>query len=299
MITFGRIGNVDEETDRKDFFQNLEFFMDCLTGFIYKYDTFTEIEIIEKIKKKIKGFDPKQKPSFFGDRIPYCINFFLQYMGMSYYTLTLKEKEEILVMDFTYENWKEKSIKIINNYIERSKNVCPDEIDFCFDDICFVFYVQINHGCEFTLNNFLTFIRDYFILDKSKSLFEEYRNAKIYEDNKYIVKYSSDPRIHVTTYEFEGDIILVGIDYNTELFGILSTVRKNLAEELNVPPFIILADSVLIEMCIVYPTTLSELYEISGVSKYKADNYGKYFLHEIQKFVEVFDYLIEYKAIAF
>ena len=182
MITFGRIGNVDEETDRKDFFQNLEFFMNCLTGFIYKYDTFTEIEIIEKIKKKIKGFDPKQKPSFFGDRIPYCINFFLRYMGMSYYTLTLKEKEEILVMDFTYENWKEKSIKIINNYIERSKNVCPDEIDFCFDDICFVFYVQINHGCEFTLNNFLTFIRDYFILDKSKSLFEQYRNAKIYED---------------------------------------------------------------------------------------------------------------------
>ena len=133
-------------------------------------------------KKKIKGFDPKQKPSFFGDRIPYCINIFLRDMGMSYYTLTLKEKEEILAMDFTYENWKEKSIKIINNYIERSKNVCPDEIDFCFDDICFVFYVQIEHGCEFTLNNFLTFIRDYFILDKSKSLFEQYRNAKIYED---------------------------------------------------------------------------------------------------------------------
>ena len=85
-------------------------------------------------------------------------------------------------MDFTYENWKEKSIKIINNYIERSKNVCPDSVDFCFNDICFVFYVQINHGCEFSLNNFLTFIRDYFILDKSKSLFEEYRNAKIYED---------------------------------------------------------------------------------------------------------------------
>ena len=184
MITFGRIGNVDEETDRKDFFQNLEFFMDCLTGFIYKYETFTEIEIIEKIKKKIKGFDPKQKPSFFGDRIPCCINIFLQDMGMSYYTLTLKEKEEILAMDFTYENWKEKSIKIINNYIERSKNVCPDSVDFCFDDICFVFYVQIEHGCEFSLNNFLTFIRDYFILDKSKSLFEQYRNAKIYEDIK-------------------------------------------------------------------------------------------------------------------
>ena len=182
MITFGRIGNVDEETDRKYFFQKLEFFMNLLTGLAYEFQTFTEIEIIKKIKKITKDFDPKQKPSFFGDRIPYCINIFLRDMGMSYYTLTLKEKEEILAMDFTYENWKEKSIKIINNYIERSKNVCPDSVDFCFNDICFVFYVQINHGCEFSLNNFLTFIRDYFILDKSKSLFEEYRNAKIYED---------------------------------------------------------------------------------------------------------------------
>ena len=182
MITFGRIGNVDEETDRKYFFQKLEFFMNLLTGLAYEFQTFTEIEIIKKIKKITKDFDPKQKPSFFGSPIPDCINSFLRGMGMSYYTLTLKEKKEILVMDFTYENWKEKSIKIINNYIERSKNVCPDSVDFCFDDICFVFYVQINHGCEFSLNNFLTFIRDYFILDKSKSLFEEYRNAKIYED---------------------------------------------------------------------------------------------------------------------
>ena len=78
----------------------------------------------------------------------------------------------------------------------------------------------------------------------------------------------------------------VGIAYNTELFGILSSIRKKLAEELNVPPFIVFADSTLIEMCLIYPTTLDELYKVSGVGKYKADNYGKYFLHEIQKFVE-------------
>lgn len=77
-----------------------------------------------------------------------------------------------------------------------------------------------------------------------------------------------------------------GVSYNTELFGILSSVRKKIAEELNVPPFVVFSDSTLIEMCIVYPTTLDELYQVSGVGKYKADNYGKYFLHEIQKFVE-------------
>lgn len=76
------------------------------------------------------------------------------------------------------------------------------------------------------------------------------------------------------------------INYDIELFGTLSSIRKNLAEELNVPPFIIFSDSTLIEMCLLYPTSLNELYQISGVGKYKADNYGKYFLHEIQKYVE-------------
>ena len=76
------------------------------------------------------------------------------------------------------------------------------------------------------------------------------------------------------------------ITYNTELFGILSAIRKKLAEELNVPPFIVFNDATLIEMCIIYPTTLDELYQISGVGKYKADNYGKYFLQEIKQFTD-------------
>lgn len=76
------------------------------------------------------------------------------------------------------------------------------------------------------------------------------------------------------------------INYDIELFGKLSAIRKNLAEQLNVPPFIIFADSTLIEMCLLYPTSLEELYHVSGVGKYKADNYGKYFLYEIQNYVE-------------
>ena len=77
-----------------------------------------------------------------------------------------------------------------------------------------------------------------------------------------------------------------GIKYNTDLFSILSTLRKKLAEELNVPPFVVFSDSTLIEMCLIYPTTLDELYQISGVGKYKADNFGKHFIHEIKNFVD-------------
>lgn len=76
------------------------------------------------------------------------------------------------------------------------------------------------------------------------------------------------------------------IPYNTELFAILSSIRKKLAEDLNVPPFVVFADSTLIEMCIILPTTLEELNNISGVGTYKANNYGKYFIYEIQKFID-------------
>lgn len=78
----------------------------------------------------------------------------------------------------------------------------------------------------------------------------------------------------------------IDIEYNHELFAILSGVRRKLAEELNVPPFIVFADTSLIQMCIIYPTSLEELDLISGVGTYKAENYGKYFINEIQKFVK-------------
>ena len=76
------------------------------------------------------------------------------------------------------------------------------------------------------------------------------------------------------------------VNYNLDLFNILSNVRRNLALELNVPPFVVFSDSTLIQMCMLYPTTLDELYNVSGVGKYKAENYGKFFLHEIQIFME-------------
>lgn len=76
------------------------------------------------------------------------------------------------------------------------------------------------------------------------------------------------------------------VTYNHNLFDKLSVLRKNIATQLNVPPFIIFSDSTLIEMCILYPTSIYELCNISGIGKYKAENYGNYFIEEIQKFVQ-------------
>ena len=73
----------------------------------------------------------------------YCksLSLFLNEMGLSYFNLTPKEKEEVLDMDFTYENWKTKSFELIQSFLKRSKNACPQMVWFCFEDIYFVFHI--------------------------------------------------------------------------------------------------------------------------------------------------------------
>ena len=53
--------------------------------------------------------------------------------------------------------------------------------------------------------------------------------------------------------------------YDTALFEILRSVRKRIAEEEQVPPFVVFSDKTLHEMCRYYPAMPSEMRRISGV----------------------------------
>ena len=70
------------------------------------------------------------------------------------------------------------------------------------------------------------------------------------------------------------------------LFEMLMNVRKKVAKEKNLPPFVIFLESSLEDMATQYPTTLEELERIQGVSKGKALRYGKKFIEVIAKYVE-------------
>jgi ATP-dependent DNA helicase RecQ len=70
------------------------------------------------------------------------------------------------------------------------------------------------------------------------------------------------------------------------LFEILKSLRKNIAKEKNLPPFVIFLENSLEDMATNYPTTLEELEKISGVSKGKALRYGRKFVDLIAKYVE-------------
>ncbi|MBX2905826.1 MAG: DNA helicase RecQ [Taibaiella sp.] len=70
------------------------------------------------------------------------------------------------------------------------------------------------------------------------------------------------------------------------LFDMLKDLRKQVAREKNLPPFVIFLENSLEDMATNYPTTMDELERIQGVSKGKAIRYGKKFVDLIAKYVE-------------
>ena len=70
------------------------------------------------------------------------------------------------------------------------------------------------------------------------------------------------------------------------LFNMLKDLRKEVAKEHGVPPYIIFQDISLEDMSIHYPITYQELEQMTGVGKGKAEKYGKKFIEIIKKYVE-------------
>jgi ATP-dependent DNA helicase RecQ len=75
-------------------------------------------------------------------------------------------------------------------------------------------------------------------------------------------------------------------EYDRSLFERLRASRKRIAEEQEVPPYIIFSDRTLHEMCRHFPSTLPEMRKISGVGDAKLERYGREFVREIQRYLD-------------
>ena len=75
-------------------------------------------------------------------------------------------------------------------------------------------------------------------------------------------------------------------DYDIDLFEELRALRKTLARENGVPPFVVFSDRTLHEMARKMPTTLSQLGDVSGVGKQKLHAYGFGFIDLIGRYVD-------------
>lgn len=73
---------------------------------------------------------------------------------------------------------------------------------------------------------------------------------------------------------------------DAELLQMLKDLRKKIAKQKGLPPFVIFQDPSLEEMCTHYPITTEELKQISGVGAGKAMKFGAPFIDLINKYVE-------------
>lgn len=70
------------------------------------------------------------------------------------------------------------------------------------------------------------------------------------------------------------------------LMAMLKELRKKVAKQLGVPPFVVFQDPSLEDMALKYPITIDELTNIHGVGEGKAKKYGKDFVALIARYVE-------------
>ena len=75
-------------------------------------------------------------------------------------------------------------------------------------------------------------------------------------------------------------------EYNKELFEKLRTLRKELSDKRNVPPYIIFNDVALQEMAIYFPKNNAEFLKIKGVGQQKLNDFGEMFLKKINDFIQ-------------
>lgn len=73
---------------------------------------------------------------------------------------------------------------------------------------------------------------------------------------------------------------------NKALYSRLSDLRKQIAMDQNVPPFIIFTNATLKDMAAKAPRTRAQMLRVAGVGEGKMQRYGDAFLREIAAYEE-------------
>jgi ATP-dependent DNA helicase RecQ len=130
------------------------------------------------------------------------------------------------------------------------------------------------------LNNFLSKdIDNYGLLSLTSS-------GKKFIENPYSLKFIINEPIDNGCDDDDDDLKQGTAVLDTQLLQLLKELRKKIAKQKNVPPFVVFQDPSLEEMCTHYPIAMDELKQISGVGNGKALKFGSPFIELIKKYVE-------------
>jgi ATP-dependent DNA helicase RecQ len=130
------------------------------------------------------------------------------------------------------------------------------------------------------LNNYLSKdIDNYGLLKLSKS-------GHSFIENPHSVKFILNQTMDTADEESEEQSQQGTAALDTQLMSLLKDLRKKIAKQQNIPPFVVFQDPSLEEMCTHYPVSIEELKQISGVGNGKAMKFGMPFINLIKTYVE-------------
>jgi ATP-dependent DNA helicase RecQ len=78
---------------------------------------------------------------------------------------------------------------------------------------------------------------------------------------------------------------LANKNYDKQLFARLRKLRKSIADEEGLPPYVVFNDATLIDMVEVLPTSYGEMLAVNGVGEKKLEKYADPFLDAIQEYL--------------
>ncbi len=121
---------------------------------------------------------------------------------------------------------------------------------------------------------------------------EQYGLIKLTDEGKKFIKTPKSMMISLN-HDYETDTSDVELDsggaksvLDPVMFDLLLKIRDSIAKTQKLPPYVIFSENSLEEMATMYPCTLEELTKVSGVSKGKAEKFGKQLVSAISQYVE-------------
>ena len=105
-------------------------------------------------------------------------------------------------------------------------------------------------------------------------------NDVLFGEKKIVMK-QAKPKEPVVRKTKKGKVT-ESVDRN--LFAELKALRRVIADEKNVPAYIVFSDATLVDMCKKCPTTLNEMLDVSGVGRVKLNLYGDRFLQVLRDY---------------
>lgn len=136
-------------------------------------------------------------------------------------------------------------------------------------------------GDEYTKQQWQAYMRELIQLGYLKIEGGQYPTLKLTEKSKNIL--FNGEKVNLTIYKEIKPMVVKDVDLKLDknLFDQLRQLRKRIADERNVPPYVIFQDKTLKDMATRIPTTWSQLQNMFGMGESKLKRYGPRFLKEI------------------